>query len=78
MAPSGISINKPAAIAIIVLVAGGITFYQLGWLNFRLGAGAGAKAPIGEKADTKPPAVGSPSGGSGCFCLYVYQGLHGL
>ncbi|XP_076436827.1 putative protein-lysine deacylase ABHD14B [Babylonia areolata] len=31
MAPSGISVNKPAAVCILLLVTGGVVFYRWGW-----------------------------------------------
>ncbi|KAL8562973.1 hypothetical protein ACOMHN_004665 [Nucella lapillus] len=33
MAPSGISVNKPVAVCIILLVSGAIVFYRWGWIS---------------------------------------------
>ena len=57
MAPSGISINKPAAIAIVSLVAGGLIFYYWGWSVHHL-------------AVNPPETVTKPAAGkSVCVCV---------
>ncbi|KAK7094504.1 putative protein-lysine deacylase ABHD14B isoform X2 [Littorina saxatilis] len=58
MAPSGISLNKPAAITILVLVAGGVIMYRWGWSSPHSSAAETDISNAGSKkgnADIKPP-----------------------